>query len=164
MKALTLKQPWASLVIHYVDPEAKRVENRHQPPPKSVLGERIAIHAGKAWDRNVPKKHDRALLRLADQLVARGYQGWPFGAFLGTVVISDFIKRRQEFSPGEPQMRWYLEGMVGLLLEDARDLAVPIPYRGQLGYWNVPPMIQAALEVLPEREPGTGWGRGVFRG
>ena len=42
MKALTLHQPWASLIAC----GAKRIETRSWPPPKSLIGKRIAIHAG----------------------------------------------------------------------------------------------------------------------
>lgn len=159
MNAITLKQPWASLVMHLLGPDPKRVENRSKPPPATVIGKRIAIHAGKSWDRKVPKKHDRALLALADRFVAEGWQGWPFGCVLGTVVIENFVRRRTDFNFAEPQMRWYVPGNFGLLLGDVRRLKVPIRFKGALGYWTVPPMIEAALDVLPEEE-GLCWGRG----
>ena len=43
MKALTLHQPWASLIARGV----KTIETRSWRPPGSLIGERIAIHAGK---------------------------------------------------------------------------------------------------------------------
>ena len=45
MKALTLTQPWASLVAC----GAKRIETRTWAPPAALIGERIAIHAAKGW-------------------------------------------------------------------------------------------------------------------
>ncbi|MCK4792184.1 MAG: hypothetical protein KAV87_51115 [Desulfobacteraceae bacterium] len=42
MKALTLWPGWAWAVCHL----GKRVENRGRPMPKSIIGQRIAIHAG----------------------------------------------------------------------------------------------------------------------
>jgi hypothetical protein len=42
MKALTIWQPWASLIIA----GAKPYEFRGWPPPRSLVGHRIAIHAG----------------------------------------------------------------------------------------------------------------------
>jgi len=44
--ALTLQQPWAT-ALRDLD---KRVENRSWPPPPHVLGQYIAIHAGKTFD------------------------------------------------------------------------------------------------------------------
>ena len=46
MKALTLWEPWASAIIH----GPKRIENRPWKPWDSVMGQRIAIHAGKRYD------------------------------------------------------------------------------------------------------------------
>jgi hypothetical protein len=47
VKALTVKQPWASLIASGI----KQVENRTYPVPKTVRGERVAIHAGKGFDK-----------------------------------------------------------------------------------------------------------------
>jgi len=46
MKAITIKQPWATLIASGV----KGVENRTWPVPKTIRGQRIAIHAGKGFD------------------------------------------------------------------------------------------------------------------
>ena len=46
MKALTLHQPWASLI----DLGVKTVETRSWQPPRYMLGTRFAIHAGKELD------------------------------------------------------------------------------------------------------------------
>ena len=42
MKALTLWPEWAHAIAHL----GKRVENRNWPPPATMVGEDIAIHAG----------------------------------------------------------------------------------------------------------------------
>lgn len=47
MRALTVKQPWASLIASGI----KQVENRTYKPPTTMLGgKRFAIHAGKGFD------------------------------------------------------------------------------------------------------------------
>ena len=43
MKAITLWQPWASLVALQI----KTIETRSWPAPKALIGQRIAIHASK---------------------------------------------------------------------------------------------------------------------
>ena len=43
VKAMSLHQPWASLIAAGV----KNVETRSRPPPQSLIGQRIAIHAAK---------------------------------------------------------------------------------------------------------------------
>jgi hypothetical protein len=47
MKALTLWQPWASLVAAGL----KQYETRHWQPPKSLIGCNIAIHAAMHWSK-----------------------------------------------------------------------------------------------------------------
>ena len=47
LQALTLWRPWAGLVAAKVKP----IENRDWPPPDRLIGKRLAIHAGKKWDR-----------------------------------------------------------------------------------------------------------------
>lgn len=44
MKALTLTCPWGPAIAHW----DKRVENRTWSPPESLIGQRLAIHAGKS--------------------------------------------------------------------------------------------------------------------
>lgn len=57
MRALTIHQPWASMVISW----GKDVENRSRGPGSSAIGQRIAIH-----------------IRLREPIPARGYMGlWP---------------------------------------------------------------------------------------
>lgn len=58
--AITIKQPWAYAVAH----GHKNVENRSKPPPKAVLNQRVAIHAGKAIDQDA--QHFPPMARLLD--------------------------------------------------------------------------------------------------
>lgn len=47
MKAISLWQPWASLIAC----GAKPFETRHWAPPRNLIGQRIAIHAAKKIDK-----------------------------------------------------------------------------------------------------------------
>lgn len=47
MKAISLWQPWASLIAC----GAKPFETRHWAPPRELIGQRIAIHAAKKIDK-----------------------------------------------------------------------------------------------------------------
>ena len=41
MKAISIKQPWASLIVHGI----KDVENRTWKCPQKYIGQRVLIHA-----------------------------------------------------------------------------------------------------------------------
>lgn len=43
MKAISIKQPWASLIAHGI----KDIENRTWPCPQKYIGQRVLIHASK---------------------------------------------------------------------------------------------------------------------
>ena len=96
MKAITLHQPWASLIAHGV----KTIETRSWAPPRSLLGERIAIHAG--------KRVVRAGLSPRVWYAVEGIYGpewWkaiPTGAVVCTAVLAD--ARRVKWIAGGPDI------------------------------------------------------------
>lgn len=64
MKAISLWQPWASLIAC----GAKPFETRHWAPPRELIGQTIAIHAA--------KKIDRDAVALAQEIyMDRRYEG-----------------------------------------------------------------------------------------
>jgi hypothetical protein len=110
MKALTVKQPWASLIALGL----KRVENRTWAPNLEP-GDEFLIHAGASIDKAAPAEfQDPELPRSA--IVARV-------RFLGLGEPGEC-----EFSCGP--VCWRLE-LVGAFAE-------PIPAKGALGLWRVP--------------------------
>lgn len=48
MKAISIKQPWASLIAHGI----KDIENRTWKCPQQYIGQRVLIHAAKTTDEN----------------------------------------------------------------------------------------------------------------
>ena len=46
MKAISIKQPWASLIAHGI----KDIENRTWKCPEKYIGTRVLIHASAKWD------------------------------------------------------------------------------------------------------------------
>ena len=84
MKSLTLHQPWASLIAHGV----KSIETRSWAPPQSLVGQRIAIHAGKKV------VGPQLLNRNTRQAIARLFgEEWekdiPKGAVVATALLKD---------------------------------------------------------------------------
>src|SRR4029077_13343257 len=86
--ALTLWQPWASAIV--LGP--KRVENRPWAPPSKVLGKRIWIHAGLAYDGD---RHG-AVARLWPWLDEtadgrfRNAHYLPRGAVIGSALVAGY--------------------------------------------------------------------------
>ena len=48
MKAISIKQPWASLIAHGI----KDIENRTWSCPQKYIGQRVLIHVSKTTDEN----------------------------------------------------------------------------------------------------------------
>lgn len=84
MKAISLWQPWASLIAC----GAKPYETRSWSPPRELIGQRIAIHAAKKVDKGAADfaeellygQHKDGGFDLADKLAAS------FGATPGTLL------------------------------------------------------------------------------
>jgi hypothetical protein len=116
MKALTIKQPWAHLIIT----GQKDIENRTWTT--SYRGP-VLIHAGKALDEiaydvmrseeDVDLPHDRYLDR---------------GGFVGVAWLADCVTRSDS--------DWF-EGPYGFVLTGVRRCQF-YPCKGALGLWNVP--------------------------
>lgn len=82
MKALTVRQPWASLIVAGV----KDVENRSWAAPERLVGERIGIHAAKFDTDNDPSIPESAWDALG---VVLGGVAPPRGKLLGTAWLAD---------------------------------------------------------------------------
>ena len=83
MKAKTLYQPFASLIAEGF----KTIETRSQPPPLSLIGQRIAIHAGKRpihieeWSYEM--RYDLSY-KFED---SSRQASWPYGVVVATAVL-----------------------------------------------------------------------------
>jgi hypothetical protein len=138
MKALSLTQPWATLVIL----GEKRIETRswnsyHRGP--------LAIHAAKtlpAWARS-----SCTLSPFREVLLRHGIphpSALPLGAIIGTVEMHGSYEFHHPDEPTfvpcsehERAFGDFTAGRYGFLLRDARVIE-PIPCRGSLGLWDVP--------------------------
>lgn len=147
MKALTLIQPWATLVTI----GAKRVETRSW---KTNYRGALAIHAGKtrfatalnlAWKE--PFRSAMAPVYLPEG-GAGGYVYW-FGAVVAVcrltkcrIIDSAFEK------PPEPEASFgnYSPGRYAWFLDDVVKVDPPIPAKGAQGLWGLPPEVEAELK------------------
>ena len=80
VKAITLHEPWASLIID----GHKTVETRSWAPPVNLIGHRIAIHAGKRKPRASEWPEE-----MRERIDAHyGLYPWRSGKILGTAVLA----------------------------------------------------------------------------
>lgn len=123
MRALTVHQPWASLIIGGTKP----VENRTWRPYQTLTeGTRIAIHAAQATP-------DRRVLRAVQPLL--GHKQLPRGVVLGTVGLGSWHPL-EECSAGPPCRTWGQPAGWHWMLTDPQAYPRPVHARGQQGLWR----------------------------
>jgi hypothetical protein len=161
VKALTIRQPWASLIVA----GAKPFEFRTWRPHASVIGQRIAIHAG--LGRVSKTEAARLFVNLRDgnpatclaeatltdaalPILARAWEPngepLPAGAVVGTVIIGSpqtgadvAAEYCMPFDdrPGHPEC-WAWP------LLDVQRWPLPVPWKGNQGLWHIPTIRSAA--------------------
>jgi hypothetical protein len=114
MKALSIKQPWAWLIVN----GHKDIENREW---STKMRGKILIHAGKNIDRDglrwIQSSHPEINLPKTFEL----------GGIVGEATITDCVTK--SVSP------WFF-GTFGFVFKDAKPLPFK-PYKGQLGFFEV---------------------------
>ena len=117
MRALSIRQPWAWLIVQGY----KDIENRTWSTP---FRGRIYVHAGRRMVAD-DYPEQRAYIQETGIVVPADL---PLGAIVGEVTISGCVD-----SSGSP---WFC-GPYGFTLEEPVAYEAPIPYRGQLGFFPV---------------------------
>lgn len=171
MKAITLTQPWATLVAI----GAKRIETRSWRTP--YVGD-LAIHAAKGcdefsrslftnvWGRNV---FAEAMLKAGVPHRKVGDDRYtfdlPLGAFVALSHLFGCARFKDDGGFGAESITlagaWsqfnhiitdqeicfgnFDDGRYGLLLERVNALKAPIPFRGALGLWGLPPSMEREI-------------------
>jgi hypothetical protein len=148
MKALSLWQPWATLIAI----GAKCYETRSW-----AVGYRgpIAIHAAKRQD------YDSLALCLEEpfrqELIAGGIRypkQLPFGAIVAVATLHDCHLCKGVWvpnpagAPHELAFGDFSPGRYAWVLHAVRPLKSPVPCRGFQGLWDVPPEIEETIRRL----------------
>jgi len=135
MRALSIRQPWASLILK----AGKDIENREWP---TKYRGRILVHAAKGMTR---AEHEDAIAFAVEAIRADprnadatkkvtlrelgfAFDDLPRGGIVGSVEIVDCV--RTSDSP------WFV-GSYGFVLRDPQPLPFT-PWKGQLGFFDVP--------------------------
>ena len=117
MKALSIRQPWAWLIVNGY----KDIENRTW---STGFRGRVYVHAGKRVKQG-DFSEQRDYIRESGLILP---EEPPLGAIVGEVTITDCVDTSS--SP------WFC-GPYGFLLSSPMAYKDPIPYRGQLGFFRV---------------------------
>ena len=154
MRALTLHEPWASLIAEGV----KNIETRSWAPPEYMLGRRIIIHAGKKVDALAASAMDRIGVSIhPGHIVATA-------VLVGWMHVKEHVERRDLESPhrvtadyvtgsvmlmaghsdwritdGRLQTDQWGDFSVGRymwLLASVQQITPPVPVKGAQGLWD----------------------------
>lgn len=125
MKALSLTQPWAWLVVH----AGKDIENRTWNTP--LRGD-FLIHASKGMKGS---DYDAAweTARSIDQNVAWNIppkEALERGGIVGVATLYDVLSKTTR-----PHVPWHMWDQYGFRLRDVRPLPF-LPCKGALGFWG----------------------------
>ena len=123
MKVLTIKEPWATLIIEGY----KKYEFRSW---KTKYRGKILIHAGKLLEKDMLKRFDKYNLDIK------------LGAIIGEAYLTDCILVTKEFQNNLRKIdstvyaRSNHEEMYAWKLENIKKYKNPVYVNGKLGLWN----------------------------
>ena len=124
MKVITIKQPWATLIVEGY----KRFEFRSW---KTNYRGDILIHAGKGIDKEAM---ERLKKYLPDEI--------PIGKIIGKATLTDCVPMSKDFADmlskenNDIYTTHSFSRNYGFKLENVEKLDNPIEIKGQLGIWN----------------------------
>ena len=126
MKALSIRQPWAEMIVT----GKKSIEIRSWRPVRMELPQKILIHAG--------KKVDRGAFSTAGvgQSLAKG-------AVIGEVMMVGIRKYElvdqwiEDLDLHRNRQGGFREGLFGYILSEPVKFPAPVPFKGQLGFFEI---------------------------
>ena len=150
MKSITVKQPWASLIVEGI----KDIENRTWKCPQKYIGKRVLIHASLAKSEfNFTNSQHKELNRLNKR---RWYdREQEKGAIIGSVEIVECVEYHKSIW-AEKSIDIYdqfsldrHEAIYNWVLANPIKFPKPIPAKGRLSFWDYPNIL-----AEPEEEGG----------
>lgn len=177
MKALSLRQPWADAVLHLgkrIENRRWPTAHRgwfwiHAAQGMTVAEFELAAQfceevLDETLDRDDPK-YTCSSVELVDKVLGRDAKDartrLPFGGVVGRARLVDVI---QPWQPGAlfarapsasdyPERvrdvwRWHMADQYGFVLEDIQALPARVPCKGSLGFFDLPPDVEAEAERL----------------
>ena len=152
MKALTMTQPWATLVAI----GANIIETRDWP---TKYRGPFAIHAAKGFPKEARALCGRQPFR--DALAAAGFMSandLPLGTVVAVANLDSLLvcddatlkeirarSRRGELPAHEADFGDFSDGRYGFVLGNVRRVEPPLPAKGMLGFWELPDDVEALV-------------------
>jgi len=131
MKAITIKQPWASLIIEGL----KDVENRTWP---TKFRGRVLVHASAAIDKNAIDRisliNDELAKKIKHELICNKL---PLGVIIGHVEIVSCLCHTHH-SINDTKSIWAEKDAWHWILANPTKIMEPIPAKGKLSFWDYP--------------------------
>jgi hypothetical protein len=164
MRAFSLTQPWASLVVFH----EKKWETRSFRLPRHLYGVEIALHASKGFPRYARELvNDSFTFEAALRRHGITKPGdLPLGVILGTITFdkceptSLLATRASRDWYGLPAQEYdfgnYDEGRYAWRVARVRRLVEPVPCKGSLGFWTVPEAVEAQFRFIDAPEERIG--------
>lgn len=148
MKAISIRQPWASLIVHGI----KDIENRTWACPKKYIGQRVLIHASASpWIWNHVLNYINSVnKKLLPVFINSGYNGtWlrnlPTGSIIGSVeIVGCSINHSSIWA--EKTDRYYEKPIYNWVLANPVLFEKPIPAKGKLSFWDYPGVKEVKIE------------------
>ncbi|QGZ56698.1 ASCH domain-containing protein [Paraburkholderia acidiphila] len=151
MKALSVRQPWAWLIVRpdlagaaraaaLAACDMKDIENRTWP---TRLRGRFLIHASKGMTRAEYDDVEGFLDYFDIDIALPGQEKLHRGGIIGAATLTDCIPSAKRTS------RWHMEGQFGFRLEEVK----PVPFvecKGALQFFDVPDDVATQLRQMHE--------------
>lgn len=120
MKVLSIRQPWAWLIVN----GWKDIENRNW---RTMVRGRVLVHASKGMTR---KEYDHAVeyAKFCGVNQIPAYEEMERGGIVGSVEIDDCTSQSDSL--------WFF-GKYGFVLQNPEQIPF-VPLRGQLGFFDAP--------------------------
>lgn len=144
MRALSIRAPWWFFVLH----AGKRIENRSwKHGPRFMLGQTFLLHSSSWWNledfaddfeagKDMAREEDWARVKaMSGPLTPRIFKDGG-GKIVGRARLADLHR-------GEMADPWAVPDALHLVLADVETIADPIPFKGALGFFEVPDSVLA---------------------
>ncbi len=156
MKAISIKQPWTSLIVHGI----KDIENRTWACPKKYIGQRVLIHASGKPDKEPYMVFNDAQKDALDDCIMDVFDYYnQTGSIIGSIEIVDCVINHPSIWAEKTED--YTVGMNPKLHEDITGkkviynwvLSKPVLYenpldniKGKLSFWDYPGIREVVIE------------------